>query len=294
MIRVLRAARPALLPFVILLPVAGFGWAHWDAARPLTGAAELGWVMVAWTALHAGTLWLNASRDRDRGPVLFGSGDAPAGLGLATLCSVPPLAYQAGLVPGGLGLACALLAVFYSHPRFGWKSNAVLGPAVNWLGYGLLSPAIGHAVVGPVATPRTWAVALLAATGVTSAYFAAQVFQADEDRRRGDRTVVALYGPSGAAAAARGCLAVAALGGLALAASGYVPRVLLVSAPAWWACDRALRRAGHEASERAVRRALYGMLGAALCALALAAVQYVLDSVGGGPVAGRATMRGTS
>src|SRR4051794_3330508 len=65
-------ARPRLMPYVLLLPVVGFGWAHWDRALELHGDGALVLVLLAWTCLQAGTLWLNASLDRDHGPVLMG------------------------------------------------------------------------------------------------------------------------------------------------------------------------------------------------------------------------------
>ena len=65
-------ARPKLMPFVLLLPVVGFGWGHWDRALTLRGEKELLWVMGAWACLQSGTLWLNAALDRDQGEVLLG------------------------------------------------------------------------------------------------------------------------------------------------------------------------------------------------------------------------------
>jgi hypothetical protein len=105
--------------------------------------------------------------------------------------------------------------------------------------------------------------------------------------------MVAAHGPGGAALAARVALGVAAAGGLALAAGGWLPRSLLASAPAWWMVDRALRNAGESATEEAARRVLYRMLVAAFVALGLAFGSYVWDSALGGNVAGLATARGS-
>src|SRR5262249_44230701 len=65
-------ARPRLLPFVLLLPLFGYGWAHWDHAVNMCRLADLLGVLAAWALLQTGTLWLNAALDRDQAPVLMG------------------------------------------------------------------------------------------------------------------------------------------------------------------------------------------------------------------------------
>jgi hypothetical protein len=138
------------LPFVLALPLVGFGWAHWDRALLLSGVGGLPALLAAWAALHAGTLWLNAALDRDEGPVLLGRPVAVPGSagwwGHAALV-VLLLAFVAGRPAGWACLACAVLAVLYPHPRTAWKGHPWLGPAVNLVGYGLLSPFAGWSLV---------------------------------------------------------------------------------------------------------------------------------------------------
>lgn len=294
-----RLSRPRLLPFVLGLVVLGYAWAHWDRALTVRGGGALGWALLAWTALNAGTLWLNATLDRDEGPVLLGDAVPPpphtAALAYAALAGSVALAVPAGLPVAACAAACAALAVLYSHPATVWKGHPVGGPLVNVVGYGLLSPAAGFAAVGVPPDLRTLLVWPLAAIGILGTYFAAQAFQGDEDRARGYRTLVATHGPAVVLGAVRACFGVAVLGGAALAAAGWLPRTLLPALVAWLPVDRYVagwaRAAGGgtEAHARGFARRLGWVLA---LAIALAFVPYVIDSVEDRPVAGLATAAG--
>ncbi|MBA2320760.1 MAG: UbiA family prenyltransferase [Deltaproteobacteria bacterium] len=292
-------SRPRLLPFLLLLVAGGYGWAHWDRALFARHPASLLWVVLAWTALNAGTLWLNAALDRDEGPVLYGGKvsipDRIAEWGYAALVAAVLLALPAGPKPAAAAAICALLAVGYSHPRLAWKGHPIGGPLVNWLGYGLLTPFAGWAVVDVPANPRTLLILAGVSSAVLGAYFAAQAFQADEDRARGYRTLVATHGSAAALLAARICVGLAVLDALLLAAIGWLPRECLLGAPAFLWLDRWLdgwaRRpaGGSEADAREfARRALIG----GITGILLATVDYVGDSVAHHPVAGLGTRGG--
>lgn len=229
-----------------MLPVVGFGWAHWDRALRLQGEAELGWVLGAWWALSAGTLWLNAALDRDEGEVLLGEAvEPPAGIerwAYAALLLSVLLALQATAIAAFAALVCAALAVAYSHPALAWKGHPVGGPAVNLVGYGLLSPLAGWSAVGVVPTPRTVGMWVVSGLGVLCCYFVAQAFQGEEDRARGYRTLVAVHGHRGALMAARTCLAGAYGVCVVYGLMGWLPRICLLAVPTWWAADDWLRR----------------------------------------------------
>ena len=181
-------ARPRLLPFVLLLPLVGFGWGHWDRALSLRGLPALAWVLAAWAMLQIGPLWLNATLDRDLGEVLLGRPVTPppgaSVCGCAALALAAVLAYGGGVLAGSACTLCVVLSIFYSHPAAAWKGRPLLGPLVNFVGYGLLSPLAGWSAVGTAVTPRTVIVWLLGALGILGCYFAAQAFQGDEDRAR--------------------------------------------------------------------------------------------------------------
>lgn len=294
----LTLARPRLLPFVLTLPLVGFGWAHWDRALELVGERRLPPLLAAWTLLHAGTLWLNAALDRDDGPVLLGRAVAvppsARSVGYVALMAAVAVAWWAGVVAGLACAVCAALAVAYSHPRTAWKGHAILGPVVNFVGYGLLSPLAGWSLVGVPPDARTLLVWPLGALGVMGCYFAAQAFQGPEDRARGYRTLVATHGPRGALMAARLCLGAGFAGGTALALAGWLPDACLAAAPlgAWiddYLADWSRQPAGGD--ETWARGLAVRLLGAAALAVGLA----YLDFLAGppeGPVAGLATRAG--
>ncbi len=294
-----RLARPRLLPFVLFLPLIGFGWAHWDRALPLRGERALPFVLAAWALLQAGTLWLNAALDRDTGEVLLGRAvPAPPGVqfwGYAALLAAVALGAAAGPVAGAAVAVCALLSVLYSHPRTAWKGQPLLGPLVNWIGYGLLSPLAGWAVVGVGPDVRSVIAWLLGSLGVLGCYFAAQAFQGDEDARRGYRTLVVTHGPRGTLTAARLCLGVGFLGGTVLAAVGWLPRVCLAAWPLGLWVDHWLRRWADQpggGGERWARGLALRLLLGAVLAIGLAYVDYFWAIAEGRPVAGLGTAAG--
>jgi 4-hydroxybenzoate polyprenyltransferase len=291
-------ARPRLLPFVLVLPLVGFGWAHWDKGLPLRGEGALPWVLAAWVLLQTGTLWLNAALDRDQGEVLLGRPVAvPRGVvpcGYAALLAAVSCAFWGHHVSGWACVLCAALAVLYSHPATAWKGHPVLGPLVNGLGYGLLSPLAGWAVVDVAPDARTVLAWLCGGLGVLGCYFAAQAFQGEEDAARGYRTLVVTHGPAVTVLVGRGCIAAGFLGGVTLALVGWVPRACLLAVPLWVWIDRWLRRwaelpGGGERWARGVAvRMLVGVAGG----VALALADYLYACWAGGPPAGLGTPGG--
>lgn len=293
----LRLARPRLLPFVWALVLAGYGWAHWERALPATGGAALVRVLAAWALLHAGTLWLNAATDRDQGAVLLGATvEPPRGTRLAGRAALCVALGIGATTPAWHALwPCAVLAELYSLPATRWKAHPLGGPLVNLAGYGLLSPLAGHLCVGVPQGARTaWAGAALA-MGVLGCYFVAQAFQGDEDRARGDRTLVATHGPRVTLAAARVCFGVVVLIGAGLVVAGWVPRACGIGvALAWWV-DTGLRgwqakpEGGTVDDAVAVARRLLVAAGVVFVA---AFAEYARASFAGEAVAGLGTIAG--
>ena len=290
-------ARPPMIPYVWLLVLAGFGWAHWDRALRMRGAAELLGVLFAWLLLHAGTLWLNAAVDQDEGDVLFGDVvSVPEGIEReagAALVLALFLGTVAGVGPAIL--ICVGLAVAYSHRGLLWKAHPVAGPLTNWLGYGLATPYAGWAVVGVDPNLRTVVVWGVVSVTVLGCYFAAQAFQYEEDRDRGYRTLVVTHGPLVTVQVARACIGAGVIAGLTLAATGWLPRLCLLGAPMGWWTDRWIRTALREEGPLGVawaRGLTARLLTTGLVGLGLAGTVYAYESVSNVPVAGLGTAGG--
>ncbi len=272
------------MPFVLVLPLVGYGWAHWDRALDVTNPAGLGWVLAAWSLLHAGAMWLNAALDHDQGEVLLGrSVPVPAGTavsGYVALALAVALGLVADLLPGICAALCTLLAILYSHPLTVGKGRPLIGPLVNWLGYGLLSPLAGWGLVSQRPDARTMLAWGFGSLVVLGCYFAAQAFQGPEDARRGYRTLVVTHGPRGALLAARLCIGAGFLGGVILAALGWLPRVCLVAFPLGFWVDRWLRRWANQADggdARWARGLALRLLLAAAVGIGLAYADYWWD-----------------
>lgn len=288
-------ARPRGAVWVGVLPLFGYGFAHWDRALLARSPEAVPIVFVAWILLHAGTMWLNAALDRDGGEVLYGRSvpvpDLAVPAGWAALIASVALASVAGPVPGLCALGCAALAVLYSHPRTAWKGHPWLGPATNALGYGFLSPLAGWWLAGVRGDPRTWVASALLVLWVLGCYFAAQAFQHDEDRARGYRTLVAVAGPARVLSAARLCLGASGGGFLALAVVGWFPRPSLLAVPVLvWAL--ALLTPDRLSEPRWTDRAFGRLLVFGWALLLLVTAEYLRELALDVPVAGWGTAAG--
>ncbi len=247
LLRLIALARPKGAVLITSLPLVGYGYALWERGSTVSLSVVLPTLSVlagSWALGHAGAMWLNAALDRDRGPVLLGRPvEVPRAAPLAgyvALAASVGLAGALGTVPMACVLLCAALAVAYSHPRAALKGSAVGGPLVNGIGYGSLSPIAGWAAADPVLTWRAPLTLTLSVAFILGTYFAAQVFQGDEDARRGYRTLVVTHGPAWTLAVAHACLRLAVTGMLAAAVAGVYPRMVLASLPVWLAAERHL------------------------------------------------------
>jgi lycopene elongase/hydratase (dihydrobisanhydrobacterioruberin-forming) len=159
------------------------------------GLAILLWVV----CLNGGTLAFNSAFDRDEGDVAYlrrppvpPRGLATFGLGLMVLglllSWLLPLGYRAAFA------LCVVLSVLYSAPPFRMKSVPGADWLINMWGFGTLTPYAGWAATGlPVGT--TGALVLLAFCPLFAAlYPLTQIYQLEEDARRGDRTLALALG----------------------------------------------------------------------------------------------------
>ena len=287
--------RPKMLPWLLLLLLVGYGYGHWERAVDLAWPEEFALLVPIWVLLHFGTMWLNAARDKDEGPLMFGEAVAVppyvAKLGYLALLGCLGLAMFAHPVARLCAIGCVLLAVFYSHPWTAWKAHPVGGPLVNVLGYGVLTPLAGLAVTRAELGWRvlfTFTCTGLAMLGLT---FAAQAWQGAEDAARGDRTLVVTHGPRVTLWTARICIGLAALGGTFAAAVGFYPRACLLALPGLFVVDRHFARwiAKGEGGPEDAKGLLLRMAVSALVLIGAALATYLYQYAQGLPMAGMGT-----
>lgn len=162
------------------------------------GPALLG--LLLWVAcLNGGTLALNSAFDRDEGDIAYLRNPPPPprrlaafALGLMTAGQVAALA----LPPlfAALYAVCFLLSVLYSVPPFRLKAVAGADWLINMAGFGTLTPLAGWATTGRPVDPVAWLVLLGFCPLFAALYPLTQLYQLEEDARRGDRTLALMLG----------------------------------------------------------------------------------------------------
>lgn len=179
------------LGYLLAVGIRGAGGEHLDQA--LLG-------LFLWVAcLNGGTLALNSAFDRDEGDIAYLRNPplpprwlAAFSLGLMAVGQLAALA----LPPlfAGLYALCFLLSVLYSVPPFRLKSIAGADWLINMVGFGTLTPLAGWATTGRPVDPVAWLVLLGFCPLFAALYPLTQLYQLEEDARRGDRTLALMLG----------------------------------------------------------------------------------------------------
>lgn len=149
--------------------------------------------------LNGGTLALNSAFDRDEGDIGYLKRPPPPpralaafSLGLMVLGQVVALLLPLSFI--WAYAVCFLLSILYSVPPF--RLKAVAGPdwLINMWGFGTLTPYAGWAATGLPITPSGFLVVLAFCPLFAALYPLTQIYQFDEDRQRGDRTLALRLG----------------------------------------------------------------------------------------------------
>jgi 4-hydroxybenzoate polyprenyltransferase len=162
------------------------------------GRVALG--VVLWVAcLNGGTLALNSAYDRDEGDIAYLRRPPPTPRHLARfslalmflgllLSSLLPVEFQAAYA------ICLVLSVVYSVPPFRLKAVPGADWLINMIGFGTLTPYAGWAATGLPLQAAPGVVLLGFCPLFASLYPLTQIYQFEEDRRRGDRTLALTLG----------------------------------------------------------------------------------------------------
>ena len=104
---------------------------------------------------------------------------------------------------------CFVLSILYSVPPFRLKAVAGADWLINMWGFGTLTPFAGWAATGLPVDPARRLVLLAFCPLFAALYPLTQLYQMDEDRRRGDRTLALRLGLGRSLAVATLCAALA-------------------------------------------------------------------------------------
>jgi 4-hydroxybenzoate polyprenyltransferase len=153
------------------------------------------WVVL----LNGGTLAINSAFDNDVGDIGYLDNPPPPPAHLALWGFSLMLAGQgiALLLPRGFAIAyavCFAMSLLYSVPPVRLKAVAGADWIINMIGFGTLTPYAGWALTTQPLTPAgAWAVGGFAPL-FAALYPLTQLYQLDEDRARGDRTLAVALG----------------------------------------------------------------------------------------------------
>ena len=158
------------------------------------------WGLLVWVVcLNGGTLALNSVFDKDEGDI-----------GYLRAPPAPPrhlLAFSLGLLAAGQVLAfrlpadyrivyavCLAMSLAYSVPPLRFKAVAGVDWVINMWGFGTFTPYAGWAATGRPLDLTHGLVLLGFCPLFASLYPLTQIYQFEEDRRRGDRTLALILG----------------------------------------------------------------------------------------------------
>lgn len=239
------------------------------------GPALLG--LALWVVcLNGGTLALNSAYDRDEGDVAYLRRPPPpprhlAGFSLLLMAGGQVIAFALPPAYRAAYAACFLLSVLYSVPPFRLKAVAGADWVINMWGFGSLTPYATWSATGLPLDQARGLVLLGFCPLFAALYPLTQLYQLEEDTRRGDRTLACVLGVRRSldVAIASAVTAFAVFGaagvraGWGATAAGTWRWVAVAFAALAWAAVLIPWRAGHSRmGPRGHQRGMYLALGA--------------------------------
>src|SRR6266540_3421226 len=181
-----------LLGYVLAVGFAGVVRGAWLSQA--LGAHAI-WVIL----LNGGTLSINSVFDKDEGDIGYLNAPPPLPryllhFSIALLVIGQLLAFA---LPVGFQIAyaiCFVLSILYSVPPFRFKAVAGVDWVINMWGFGTLTPYAAWAATGRSLDSGHGLVLLSFFPLFAGLYPETQLYQFEEDRRRGDRTFALILG----------------------------------------------------------------------------------------------------
>jgi 4-hydroxybenzoate polyprenyltransferase len=171
--------------------------------------------LVLWVGcLNGGTLALNSAFDRDEGDIAYLRRPPPpprylAAFSIGLMGVGQILAFQLAAPFPMLYAICFVLSLAYSVPPLRLKAVAGADWLINMWGFGTITPAAGWAATGIPIDPARGLVLLAFCPLFAALYPLTQLYQVEEDVRRGDRTLASALGVRRSLTVALGATALA-------------------------------------------------------------------------------------
>lgn len=207
--------RPREWPIMIFHTSLGLFLARGFTSAPDAHISVLVLGLLVWVLLlNGGTLAINSAFDRDEGDIGYLDHPPPVPRHLAVWGFCLMLAGQAIALalPRGFAIAYALcfgMSLLYSVPPMRLKAVAGADWIINMLGFGTLTPYAGWALTRlPLTHAGAWALGGFAPL-FAALYPLTQLYQLDEDRARGDRTLALALGVRASLAISIGVMLIA-------------------------------------------------------------------------------------
>jgi 1,4-dihydroxy-2-naphthoate octaprenyltransferase len=158
----------------------------------------LGWFIFV-MLLNGGTLAINSVFDKDEGDIGYlRQPPSPPKyllrLSIIMLLTSLTLGFQMPTLFAWCNAACVVMSVLYSVPPFRLKARAGWDLLINCLGFGFLTPLAGWGLTGKCATIIIIDISLGFTLLFGALYPLTQLYQIEEDRKRGDQTLTMVLG----------------------------------------------------------------------------------------------------
>ncbi|MGH7530367.1 MAG: UbiA family prenyltransferase [Gemmatimonadales bacterium] len=158
------------------------------------------WALAIWVVLlNGGTLAINSVFDRDEGDIGYLSAPPPLPryllhFSVTLLVTGQLLAFTLPTAFAVVYALCFAMSLLYSVPPFRFKAVAGVDWIINMWGFGTFTPFATWAATGVPLDSAHGLVLLAFCPLFAGLYPLTQLYQFDEDRRRGDRTLALILG----------------------------------------------------------------------------------------------------
>lgn len=208
--------RPAEWPIMAAHTAFGYVLAvGWTGVAQGVALGDALFALLIWVVfLNGGTLAINSVFDRDEGDIGYLNAPPPLPryllhFSVALLAGGQLLALR---LPAGFQIAyavCFVMSILYSVPPFRFKAVAGVDWVINMWGFGTLTPYAAWAATGRPLDVGHSLVLLAFCPLFAGLYPLTQLYQFDEDRRRGDRTLALILGMRKSLIVATACVLLA-------------------------------------------------------------------------------------